>query len=232
MLGGGGCKTLRVYCGPAERRGMLSNGSVGVRVLVVAALAVALAAPAGAAGTDGLTDSCPSTMYEQPFAPWLDFARYVLAPNGGLEFGAAEWSLAGGATVTRENESFYVHGGRDSRSLSLSSGASATTSSMCVDATSPDLRFFVRRSSGSLLSTLKVEVLYTDVLGQPRALTVAALTAGPSWQPTPPVALLANLTPLPLVTNGTTDVAFRFTPLGTASEWMIDDVYVDPFKGE
>jgi hypothetical protein len=232
MLGGGVSGTLRLYCGPAEGEAMLSKGSVGVRVLVVAALAVALAAPAGAAATDGAVGSCPSTTYEQPFAPWLDFADYVLAPDGGLESGAAGWSLAGGATVARENENFYVRAARDSRSLSLPSGASATTSSMCVDATSPDLRFFVRRTSGSLLSMLKVEVLYTDVLGQPRALTVAALPAGPSWQPTPPVAFLANLTLLPLVTNGTTDVAFRFTPLGSSSEWMIDDVYVDPFKGE
>jgi hypothetical protein len=210
---------------------MLSKGSVGVRVLAVAALAVALAAPAKAAGTEELVGSCPSYAYEQPFARWLDFASYVLAPNGGLESGASDWILAGGASIAPENESFYVHGARDSRSLALPSGASATTSSMCVDATSPDLRFFVRRS-GSLLSTLKVEVLYTDVLGQPRALTVAVLTGGSSWQPTPPVAFLANLTLLPLVTNGTTDVAFRFTPLGSSSEWRIDDVYVDPFKGE
>jgi hypothetical protein len=210
---------------------MLSKGSVGVRILVVAALAFALAAPASAAERDALVGSCPSATYEQPFAPWLDLASYVFAPNGGLESGADDWSLAGRATVTRENESSYVHGVDDSRSLSLPAGASATTSTMCVDATSPDLRFFAR-SSGSLLSMLKVDLLYTDALGQPRALTVALLTAGPSWRPTPPIAFLANLTLLPLVTDGTTDVAFRFTPLGTSSDWMIDDVYVDPFKGE
>ena len=46
---------------------MLSKGSVGVRILVVAAVAFALAAPASAAETDALVGSCPSATYEQPF---------------------------------------------------------------------------------------------------------------------------------------------------------------------
>jgi hypothetical protein len=209
---------------------MLSKGTVGARVLAVAALAIALAAPANAAA-DGGVGACPSSAYEQPFALWLDFASYVLAPNGGLEAGGSGWSLGGGAAVVAENESYYVHGARDTKSLSLPSGSSATTSSMCVDATSPDLRFFAR-NSGSLLSTLKVEVLYTDALGQPRALPVAVLAAGSTWQPTLPVAFLTNLTAPPLVTDGTTSVAFRFTPQGSWSGWKVDDVYLDPFKGE
>ena len=209
---------------------MLSRGTVGGWLVTVAALAIALAAPAGAA-TEGVVGVCPPSAYEQPFAPWLDFASYVLAPNGGLESGAAGWSLDGGAAVVAGNESFYVRGADDTSSLSLPAGSTATTSSMCVDATSPDLRFFVR-NSGSLLSTLKVEALYTDALGQPRALPVALLAAGPSWQPTLPVAFLTNFTAPPLVTDGTTSVTFRFTPQGSWSGWKIDDVYVDPFKGE
>ena len=208
----------------------MSKGRVGARLLALAALAAALAAPASAAATEGLLGECPST-YEQPFAPWLDFASYVLVPNGDVESGRAGWSLAGGASVVPENESFYVHDAGDGKSLSLPTGSSATTDGMCVGATSPDLRFFAR-SSGSPLSTLKVEVLYTDPLGRSRALTVAVLTGSSSWQPTLPVAFLANLTLLPLLTDGTTSVAFRFTPQEDSSEWRIDDVYVDPFKGE
>jgi hypothetical protein len=209
---------------------MLSRGAQCAWVLVVAALAVAFAAPASAV-TDGVLAACPSSTYEQPFAPWLDFASYVLAPNGDVESGAAGWSLDGGAAVAAENERFYVHGARDTSSLSLPSGSTATTSSMCVDATSPDLRLFVR-NTGSLLSTLKIEVLYTDVLGRSRALTVAVLVAGSAWQPTLPVPFLANFAAPPLVTDGATNVAFRFTPQGSWSGWKIDDLYVDPFKGE
>src|SRR5919198_3530609 len=117
----------------AEGEAMLWRGTVGAWVLAVAALAIVLAAPAGAS-TDDLVGACPSSTYEQPFAPWLDFASYVLAPNGGVESGAAGWSLDGGAAVAAENESFDVHGAGDTSSLSLPSGSTATTSSMCVDA--------------------------------------------------------------------------------------------------
>src|SRR5919197_1269504 len=94
----------------AEGEAMLSRGTVGGWLVTVAALAIALAAPAGAA-TEGVVGVCPPSAYEQPFAPWLDFASYVLAPNGGLESGAAGWSLDGGAAVVAGNESFYVRGG-------------------------------------------------------------------------------------------------------------------------
>jgi hypothetical protein len=208
----------------------MSKGRVGARLLVLASLAAALAMPASAAATAGLVGECQYA-YEQPFAPWLDFASYVLVPNGGLESGRSGWSLGGGASVVAENESFYVHDAGDGSSLSLPPGSSATTRGMCVAATSPELRFFAR-SSGSPLATLKVEVLYTDLLGRSRAVTVALLTGSSSWQPTLPVAVLANLTLLPLLSDGTASVAFRFTPQGSSSEWTIDDVYVDPFKGE
>jgi hypothetical protein len=219
-----------VVAATAEGKRMLSTARIGVRLLAVAALALALAAPASAATTDGLVGTCPST-YEQPFTPWLDFANYVLVPNGDLESGAAGWRLTGGATVADENERFYVRDTDDTRSLSLPAGSSATTSRMCIGLGSPDLRFFAR-TSGWTLSTLKVEVLYTDLFGQSRTLTVGILTGSPSWQPTVPVAFLTNLTLLPVVSDGTTSVAFRFTPQGSSSEWRIDDVYVDPFKGE
>jgi hypothetical protein len=75
-------------------------------------------------------------------------------------------------------------------------------------------------------------VLYSDSGGQQQALTVGLLLGGSSWQPTLPVVFLANLLSPPLLTDGTTNVAFRFTPLGALSGWRIDDVYVDPFKSE
>ncbi len=37
-----------------------------------------------------------------------------------------------------------------------------------------------------------------------------------------PLAIVANTTEM--------DVQFRFTALGAGSEWLIDDVYVDPYK--
>ena len=203
----------------------------GVRLLALAAVVGVLVAPATSTATTTLLGECPPTTYERPFMRWLDVGNYVLMPNGGLESGSAGWRLTGGAGTAGGNESYYVHGTGDSTSLSLPSGSSATTSGLCTTATSPTLRFFAR-NSGFLLSTLKVEVLYTDLLGKPRALTVGLLVSGSTWQPTLPLVFLANLTSPPLLTDGTTSVAFRFTPQGSLGKWSIDDVYVDPFKSD
>jgi hypothetical protein len=43
--------------------------------------------------------------------------------------------------------------------------------------------------------------------------------------------LLANLTALPIVNDGTAQVELRFRPVGSGGDWRIDDVYVDPWKG-
>ena len=196
-------------------------------ILTVVVLAVCAAAvkPAGAA-----LDACPPAPLSHPFLPWLDLAGYTLVPNGGLEAGAASWTLAGGAGVVAGNESFKVGSASDGKSLSLPNGSSATTSATCVGLLDPTVRFFAV-NKGSLLSTLKVEVLYTDTSGKARAQTIGLLLGAGSWQPTLPTLLLANLGALPLVTNGQVKVAFRLTPQGSLGSWKIDDVYVDPLKG-
>jgi len=172
---------------------------------------------------------CSSQVFEQPFLRWFDPAQYVLTPTGALE-STTDWTLAGGAKRVSGNESYKVHAAGDRYSLTLPSGSSATTRAMCVGLEHPDLRFFAM-NAGSALSTLKVEVLFEDALGNVQSLTVATLTSGSTWQPTLPIAFLANVPGSILALDGTTAVAFRFTPQGTKSGWRIDDVYVDPFKG-
>jgi hypothetical protein len=149
-------------------------------------------------------------------------SNYVLVPNGALESGSG-WSLSGGAKVVSGNESWHVNRAVDSRSLSLPSGSSATSPSLCITLLHPDLRFFAV-NSGSFTTTLKVEAI-TQVLGVKVATPIGLLLAGGSWRPTLPLAFLYNLT---APTGGT--IAFRFTPIGANSGWRIDDVYVDPFK--
>jgi hypothetical protein len=198
-----------------------------VAALAIAAIGVgALAAPAGAA----TTKACGTQLFEQPFLPWLDPFFYVLAPDGGLERGASGWKLSGGATVVSGNESYRVHSSADARVLSLPSGSSATTPPMCVGVDAPVARLFVV-NSGSLLSTLNIEVIYRNLLGLTVSAPVGVVTATSSWQPTLPLPFLANVTSLNVLLNRTTQVSFRFTPQGSSSGWKIDDLYVDPFKG-
>jgi hypothetical protein len=200
-----------------------------LRRLVVLSMA-ALAVGAAAAHPAGASTGCSYRPMARHFLPWLDPAYYTLAPNGGLEGGSAQWSLRGGAKVVAGNERFYVRAYGDKYSLYLPSGSSARTSTTCVEVLDGTMRLFAR-NTGSLLSTLKVEVLFTDVFGTPRAATVGLLVGTARWQPTLPLAFFANLLHPPLLTDGKVDVAFRFTPQGRLSGWRIDDVYVDPFKG-
>jgi len=207
---------------------MISNGHLR-RLSVLSLVLLALAAGA-AERAHGDAEGCPAYPVERHFLPWLDVMNYTLAPNGGLEEGAAGWALSGGAAVVAGNESFFVRDRADQSSLYLPSGSSASTGATCVELLEGTMRFFVK-NTGSLLSTLQVEVLYRDALGKQRAHTVGLLIAGQRWQPTLPVVFLANLTHPPLVTDGTVDVAFRFTPRGLGGRWSVDDVFVDPFKG-
>ena len=204
----------------------------GARRALAALALLAFLAIAGTASGGSFAASatpCSAQVLEQPFLRWLDLAHYVLPANGTLEK-SGDWTLAGGAKRVSGNESYKVHSLRDSYSLSLPSGSSATTRPLCVGLEHPTLRFFVA-NSGNPLSTLRVDVLFEDVFGTVQSLPVATLVAGSSWQPTLPILFLANVPSSLLTLDGTTAVAFRFTPQGSRSGWRIDDVYVDPFKG-
>ena len=202
-------------------RGLLSRSAVlGVMAVLSVGAGAAPAAPAVA---------CPSYEVSRPFLPWLDPLAYTLAPNGGLENGSEGWALTGGAKVVTGNEKFFVGAPSDGHSLSLPPGSSATTSTTCIRALDAVMRFF---ASGPLLSFLQVDVVYTDSSGKTRTLLVGLVPGAGTWSPTLPSPILANLLALPLVTDGTVTVGFRFTPKGLlGGGWKIDDVYVDPLKG-
>ena len=195
-------------------------------VTLVAALTALMAAPAAQAGPlVASAGDCAVAPLEQPFLPWVDPATYVQVSNGGFEQGASGWSLAG-ASVVAGNEPYYVHGADEKKSLSVPSGASATSDTMCVGLEEPTLRLFVRSSTPSLLSKLKVEVLYEDAFGNVRSAPIGLVPAltSTSWNPHPPMVIGVNLLPL---LDGKTPVKFRVTAQGSA-DWQIDDVYVDP----
>ncbi|MGH3044209.1 MAG: hypothetical protein ACRDM2_05735, partial [Gaiellaceae bacterium] len=173
---------------------------------------------------------CEGRTAEQPFKRWLDPMQYVLAPNGDLERGGTEWKLAGGARVVEGNETFYVGGARDSHSLYLPAGSSATTRPMCVQLLHPTVRYFAKNRGTALLSSLTVEALIENPLtGGVLVLPVGAHTGPRTWHPSLPSLVLADVLSV-LGEDGELAVAFRFRPLGAAASWQIDDVYVDPFR--
>jgi hypothetical protein len=196
-------------------------------LLAAGAATVALAAPAQAgvlvSSAKDCADSGPSA---RVFQPWLDLAQYVPAPGGHAE-SADGWTLGGGARIVAGNEPWKVGGRSHGNSLLLPAGSSATTDTMCVGLGHPTLRFFAKRTSGTLLNTLAVEVQFESLGGLLESLPIGVVLAGGQWQPTLPSLVVANL--LPLLPGQQTPVRFKFTPVGRAA-WQIDDVYVDPWS--
>ena len=189
-------------------------------LLMVSVMLLSLVAAATARAADSAR--CEGRVIEQPFTAWNDPADYFLAPAGDFSSGALGWELAG-ADVVAENEPWYVHGVDTPAAVRLESGATATSPTICVSQSDPTMRFFAR-STGEPTGTLGVEVLYTDSLGDPQSLpigVVAGVTAG-EWTPTIAMPITANVYEMA--------VAFRFTAEGTGSSWLIDDVYVDPYR--
>jgi hypothetical protein len=187
-----------------------------VLALVAGAVAVAFtAAPASA----GLGLACPDPT-GKPFVPWSDYANYAFAPNGGFESGATGWSVSGGRVIAG-NESFYIHSKTDRYSLSLPSGAAATSPAMCISLLSGKMRFVARGDSGA---KVKVQIIYRGLLSSVLGiLDGGTYSVGGSWKPSPEIGMLGGV--LPLLTSS---VSFRFTASGGTA--VIDDVYLDPMK--
>lgn len=196
-----------------------------VAIAAIAAAAASSALPAAAQASEPAA-GCPDAPLTNPFTPWNDGAPYELAPDGGLEAGGASWALAGGAVVVEGNETFNVGGPSDHRSLSMPTGATARTATMCIGVEHRTMRFFTKRIGAGQSGTLKVEVLYTDANGNPQALQIGALQGTAPWAPTAILPMLVN--ELAPEQGNAMQVAFRFTPQG--GTWSIDDVYVDPLR--
>jgi hypothetical protein len=189
-------------------------------LLGIAVLLVPLAGAATAQAQD--VARCEGRVIEQPFTAWDDTLDYFLAPDGDFSAGAAGWELAG-ATVVEENEPWNVHGSETAAAVQIESGSSATSPWICVGLDDPTMRFFAH-STGDAAGTLDVEVLYSDGDGNEQALTIGTITGDSAVEWTP-------VTPLPITANTyEMTVAFRFTPHGSDSSWLIDDVYIDPYR--
>jgi hypothetical protein len=198
-----------------------------VRLSVTATAGLAALVIAAPAASASVLNGCPDAGAAQPFLPWGDDSMYVLAPDGGFEQRGDGWALSDGADVVRGNESFQVGGDRDSKSLALPDGSQATSPETCIGLDSPTMRFFAR-NDGDPDGSLAVSVLVETLLG-PLTLRIGTIDGTDAWHPTPALALIANLTALPVVNDGRAWVQLRFTPHG--GDWRIDDVYIDPWKG-
>jgi len=195
--------------------------SRGRLALLLAAALLALAAFAGSA------QACSYSGAKQVFRAWGDPRNYVLAPDGGFEYGGTGWKLSRGAAVVSGNESYYLNGPADSRSLSLPTGSSAVSPPICMAIGTPSFRL-VAHNTGSPYSQLRVEALYR-LLGLVRTKTIGTVRAGSPWTPSQSVSTVLTLSPV-VGTLIPSAIEIRITPLDSSGSWQVDDVYVDPFR--
>jgi hypothetical protein len=198
-------------------------------VVTGAALFAALPGAANAGLLTASAPNCDNGANTQPFAQFGDNNDYFLAPGGDFENGAGEWG-DNGARVVNDQEPWQV-AGAGSKALSIPAGHSVVSPTLCVGIENPTMRFFAHRSGGGLLAaasnllvTARVETSLGVVVEVPVG-TLTTLTNGTKWNKTPTQIVLASL--LPLLPGEHTPIQFRFTAVGT-SDWVIDDVFVDP----
>jgi hypothetical protein len=194
-------------------------------VAVVPASAQAALLPGLLPGVLAPADTAQScTASAQVFAPWGDYAYYMLMPGGTFEPGGHAWSLSSGARVVPVNEPFYVNAAGDSNSLYLPAGARATTPSMCYGGDMGKLRFFAK-GTGTLRVQAIVKSATGGLLGGLNALLVDAgrIEGTGAWAPSREVGLLLNQLGGLLVTDS---ISFRF--VAESGSWLIDDAYLDP----
>lgn len=179
--------------------------------------------------TAGTSETCSDPTLEQPFSALGDSRDYVLAPGGDFADPAAPgWSLEGGAVVVSSTDPFELGAGGDSYSLSLPTGASATSPLMCVDLRFPTMRFLGAQTA-LRDGDLDVEVLYPEAEDVHKRTwhksTSLKSKSTDGWRVTKDIKLQPDLASK---RAGWRMVALRFSAEDDRGSWLVDDVYVDP----
>jgi hypothetical protein len=193
---------------------------LGVLTLLVA---VAAALSIGAGRADAGLFGCNFQGATKAFAPWGDNADYVPVPGGSFE-GPGGWKLAGGAAIVTGNDPFYLGSPSDSHSLLLPAGSSALTPGVCLGILTPTMRFVGSASDGS---GVHVTMYTKTLLGLVQLPSSGDIDLAGDWDASETQTFLVQNV-LGLLNLNSSNIYFRFTPIGRATVRM-DDVYLDPF---
>ena len=176
--------------------------------LVVAAFA---AAPSAASAAE-----CEYGPTSRVFAQFGDGADYYLAPGGDFE--SLAWTSWGRPSLVFGSNPYALAGGI--RSLRLDDGEAVRSPRLCVTRDTPHVRFLAKADDGQL----DVEV---RVYRNGRVTDSSSGSLSPSdhrrWAPSRNIDLKVD--DLRRGETGEVTVSFR-----SQGEWLIDDVYVDPYR--
>jgi hypothetical protein len=159
-------------------------------------------------------NTCNLSALSRPFARWLDFAAYELAPRGDFE--NSTWTLTSAAKRVAGSEPYAATGALGSFSLSLPAGSSAQSPPTCVDAAYPSIRFFTAGQGSVAVNVVDGSLL----------IPAGVAVAGGGWSPTP--VMLTSSAVLGALSGGTAQV--RLIVTGLSGSPRIDDVFIDPWN--
>jgi hypothetical protein len=158
----------------------------------------------------------------QVFASWNDQGYYQLAPDGTLAGGGTGWTFDGGAELVSESNARGHGGAEEETAVDLPYGASATSPPFCVDETTPNFRFMMR-NIGDRGAKLRVIVTYSNTRKLVKARN-SDVHSDPveGWIPSPSLKLETGDEP-------EREARITFTVRDSKGEYLVDDLYVDPF---
>jgi hypothetical protein len=179
--------------------------------------------------------ACEPIDTTKAFQAFGDSSEYFLAPNGGLESGSAGWALAN-ASVVSGNESYFLNGKGDARSLAIAPGGRAISDEFCVDTTRTGFRFFAQQAASWRAPDLLVSIRWVGPDGLTRLIRVDRLAGANyrSWAPSrfwAPQLAAQLFKRLGFTEKDTAAVRLVFQVENeTGPGWRIDDLYIDPFR--
>ena len=210
--------------------------------LCLASVAGSTAASAKETGTSVLTttgsgtsiletpdtrQTCTAPRLLSAFASLGDMRDYVLAPGGSFEGKDLDgWQVLKAKTGGGGSPLEVREVDENKRSLHIPAGGSATSPAMCVDLHYPTFRLMTKAQQSK--GQLQVELVYPDS-ENPVFHPVGSLTAASKdWRASADMQVFPERGG---AAPGMRRVALRFTSIGaggSAGEWRLDDLYVDP----
>jgi hypothetical protein len=188
--------------------------------LSAAALLVSCVAPALAAACT--RDTAPTS---QVFAKYGDYSQYQLTPNGMFAGAStAGWTFTGAGLASSAGGAGLVSG--DTYSAYIPSGGEVVSPTICIDTTTPTIRFMLRNSLGPW-ATMMVDVLWTDWAGNLNSTYIGWVGGSTSWAPSAPL----NVSALPLWESGESlSIRLVLVPSAGSGSWLATDFFLDPYS--
>lgn len=167
---------------------------------------------------------CPEVGTTRAFGPWGDDADYAEMPGGSFEDGLT-WTQTGSPELVAAGNPLEVNG-VSSTAVLLRAADSITSPSICIDETYPTLRFVLRGMDPS--SKLKLDVLWTGENGRPEQTRLDDHDAKQygAWG----LSRIVRLRDAVPRGEAVRDIRLRFSVKGATGAWLLDDVYIDPFR--